>query len=307
MSPIHKGGSRGIVQNYRPVALTSHLIKFFEKIPRGHLVTYLEDHNNLFNPEQHGFRLGRSCLSQLITHYDRILHQPETGANVDAIYLDFAKAVDKVDHGLLLHEIHDLGIWGKIGIWLHSFLTDGKQQIAADGTLSQPSNVASGVPQGSVIGPLLFVLRDIDSDVAHCFLSSFADDTRMGKGITCIQDAEMLQEDLNQVYRWAEHNNMEFNASKFELLRYGNDQHLKEITSYTTAAGDEIKEETHVRDLGITMNNKATFKQHIQNVALASSKMAGWILRTFQTRKAAHMTFLWKTLAIPLQEYCCQL
>ncbi len=111
----------------------------------------------------------------------------------------------------------------------------------------------------------------------------------MGKGITCIQDADMLQEDLNQVYRWAEHNNMEFNASKFELLRYGNDQHLKKITSYTTAAGDEIKEETHVRDLGITMNNKATFKQHIQNVALASSKMAGWILRTFQTHKAAHI------------------
>ena len=100
---------------------------------------------------------------------------------------------------------------------------------------------------------------------------------------------------------------MEFNASKFELLRYDDVQHLKEITSYTTAAGDEIKEETHVRDLGVTMNNKAIFNQHIQNVALASSKMTAMILRTFQTRTAAHMTFLWKTLVILRLEYCCQL
>ena len=91
--PIHKGGSRGTPKNYSPVALTSHLIKVFEKVVRNHLVSYLHE-NDLLNPGQHGFRSGRSCLSQLISHFDSILKILEDNDNVDVLYLDFAKAFD---------------------------------------------------------------------------------------------------------------------------------------------------------------------------------------------------------------------
>ena len=120
--PIHKGGSRGIPKNYRPVALTSHLIKVFEKVVRKCIIEYMEKHK-LFNLSQHGFRQGRSCLSQLIAHYDCILELLEKGGNVDVIYIDFAKAFDKVDFGITLQKLNSLGIKGKVGSWMHSFLT----------------------------------------------------------------------------------------------------------------------------------------------------------------------------------------
>ena len=177
--PIHKGKSKGVPANYRPVALTSHIIKVFEKILRNHIVQYMEDHS-LFNPTQHGFRKGRSCLSQLITHYENIISNLEAGKNVDVIYLDFAKAFDKVDFLIILKKLNSMGIKGKIGTWIHSFLTNRTQRVLVNGESSKPSAVISGVPQGSVLGPLLFLvlIGDIDKNVSSAFISSFADDTR---------------------------------------------------------------------------------------------------------------------------------
>ena len=117
--PIHKGGHQGLAANYRPIALTSHLIKVFEKVVRTHLVNFL-DENNIFNPNQHGFRIGRSCLSQLLAHYDKIVSLLERGVNVDTIYLDFSKAFDKVDHGILLKKLSLIGIRGKVLTWIES-------------------------------------------------------------------------------------------------------------------------------------------------------------------------------------------
>ena len=111
--PLHKGDNRGHAANYRPVALTSHLIKIFEKIIKKH-VFYMEE-KNLFNNTQHGFRPGRSCLSELISHYEDVLSLLEEGVNVDTIYLDFAKAFDKVDFSILLEKLNGLGICGKLG------------------------------------------------------------------------------------------------------------------------------------------------------------------------------------------------
>ena len=112
--PIHKGKSRAEAKNYRPVALTSLLIKIFEKVIRKQLVSFMEEHH-LFNQSQHGFRSGRSCLSQLLAHFDHITQLLEQGSNVDVIYLDFAKAFDKVDIGLILRKLKLLGVDGKLG------------------------------------------------------------------------------------------------------------------------------------------------------------------------------------------------
>ena len=285
ITAIHKGDSTSLPKNYRPVSLTSHLVKLFEKVICMHIVMHLEQHN-LLNPTQHGFRTGRSCLSQLLAHYDRVLSLLEQGLNVDVIYLDFAKAFNKLEFNITLKKLKLLGIDGKVGRWLHSFLTNRKQTVVVNGEKSDPCPVISGVPQGSVIGPLLFLvlISDIDKEVAHSFLSSFADDTRIGKGISSQQDTALLQEDLSNVYKWAITNNMHFNDSKFELVRYGTIHEIQNNSSYFSNTNTRIQSKVSTKDLGITMSASADFKEHIDNVIETVKDLISWILRTFKSR-----------------------
>ena len=258
---------------------------------------------------QHGFRGGRSCLSQLLSHYDKIIEILASGSNVDTIYLDFAKAFDKVDHGIVLKKLSLLGIRGKLLQWIKSFLSSRTQMVLVNGVLSDPAPVISGVPQGSVIGPLLFLILigDIDKNVAFSFLSSFADDTRLLRKVSGVRDASLLQTDLEAVYQWAEDNNCSFNNKKFEALRYGIDEIIKLTTSYTAPDGTLISVKEHIRDLGVTMSADAAFKEHVNKICQSAKNMCSWILRTFHSRSPELMLTLWKSLVLPILDYCSQL
>ena len=306
--PIHKGNTKTLPKNYRPIALTSHLIKIFEKVVRKYVVAYMEDHK-LFNPAQHGFRIGRSCLSQLLNHYEGILHLLENGHDVDVVYLDFAKAFDKVDFAVTLKKIQQLGIQGKIGRWIHSFITGRSQTVLVNGARSNPATVKSGVPQGSVLGPLLFLILigDIDQNVAKAFLSSFADDTRVGNHVDSEYEASQLQQDLDAVYQWTETNNMELNGDKFEHMHYSPSRQNVTAYHYHSSSGTTITEKSHVKDLGVTMSNTGTFKKHIENMVSNARSQAAWILRTFATRDRMTMLTLWRSLVQCKLEYCSQL
>ena len=176
----------------------------------------------MLNPNQHGFRSNRSCLSQLLSHYEAILSLLEEGLGTDVVYLDFAKAFDKVDFGILLSKLKRFGIGGSIGKWIYSFLVNRTQRVLVNGTASIPIQVLSGIIQGSVLGPLLFMImiNDIDQKVFSSHVSCFADDTRVLQHISELSDCSSLQSDLNAIFSWAEENNMEFNNLKFELIRY---------------------------------------------------------------------------------------
>ena len=202
---------------------------------------------------------------------------------MDSIYLDFSKAFDKVDIGILCHKLRDLGISGKVGIWLHNFLTDRNQYIIANGVKSAKSKVKSGVPQGTVLGPILFLIliNDINKGI-DSHVSLFADDTRIVKGVKDETDVEKLQSDLDKLYQWQESNNMLFNGKKFEMLRYGKNEDLKNSTMYLTpGAEDFIEVKEDLRDLGIQMADNAKFSIHISNVCAKVRQKCGWILRTF--------------------------
>ena len=161
--------------------------------------------------------------------------------------------------------------------------------------------------QSLVLCFFLIFLGDIDESVRHSFISSFADDTRIGKEVKTMEDSENLQRDLETLYKWTEDNNMCFNSSKFELLRYGGNISIKENTSYTTSTGEIIEEKYHVKDLGIFMSNTAEFIKHINHITSRTSQLSAWILRTFQSREFIVMLTLWKSLVLSIFNYCSQL
>ena len=307
ITPLHKGSSKTLPINYRPVSLTSHLSKTFERVIRKSLVSFLEI-NQKMNINQHGFRQGRSCLSQLLEHYDNILKILEDGNNADCIYLDFAKCFDKIDTGLLCHKLKQSGVNCKIGVWLHNFLVNRRQYVVSGDEISQSSDVISGIPQGTVLGPILFLIfiSDIDKNI-NSIASMFCDDTRLMGKISNEEDVEKLQQDLNHIYSWAEENNMLFNNKKFELLRYGRDEEIKHSTFYLSANDEIIEEKEQLRDLGIIVNNQANFNDHIEYVCSKVKQKSGWILRTFVCRLPFFMKLLWKQLIQPHVDYCMSL
>ena len=290
ITPTHKGGDKAAASNYRPIALTSHLIKIFEKILRNHLTNYLQE-NNMFNINQHGFRSGHSCLSQLLDHFDDILNHLGNDNNVDVVYLDFAKAFDKVDFYIVLRKIQNFGITGHVYNWIESFITKRTQEVIVDGFKSKVQEVKSGVPQGSVLGSLIFLLllSDIDSQTKSTKVRSFADDTRIIAKAYTLCDMADTQTDLDTIYKWTELNNMVLNDKKFQLLRYGLDETIKDCTYYYSATGTIIKSEDRVLDLGVIMDSTGSFDMQIENIIEKGKRLSSWILRTFTTRTATTM------------------
>ena len=305
--PIHKGGLKSDVKNYRPVSLISQILKILEKVLCVKIVFHLED-NNLLNKNQHGFRKFRSCLSQLIEHYDNILEAVSAGNNVDVIYLDYSKAFDVVDHHILLRKLQDSGITGKIGTWISNFISDRKQTVTVNQKQSRSETVTSGVPQGSVLGPILFLIMisDIDTDIIKSTVSSFADDTKVSHIVQLRQDCLDLQASLDTIYDWSDTNNLKFNSLKFQALRYGNNKNNSDF-SYKTPAGEDIPNEDTIKDLGIHMSRNMKFHDHIETTASKCRSLSGWILRTFTTREAVPMLKLFNSLLLPRIDYCSQL
>ena len=305
ITAIFKAGDKSEAANYRPVSLTNHITKVFERIIKNELVFYLT-RNQLFNETQHGFRKARSTQTNLIEYYESILHQLETNTSVDSIYLDFSKAFDKCDHGKILDKLKALGITGKLHRWIEDFLRNRKQIVVVNGCKSQPVSVSSGVPQGSVLGPILFLILmyDITDGINSSILSSFADDTKVWRGVNTNASVIQLQNDLNNIYNWALLNNMKFNDKKFQAIRF---YVMLNTGNYVDSEGADITFIKNVKDLGVMMSDNLTFDEHINIISAKGKKMAGWILRVFISREPFLMKTLLKQLVLPRIEYCCVL
>ena len=307
IAPIFKGGDRTTAKNYRPVALTSHITKIMERIIKDVIVQHLED-NCVINENQHGFQTGRSTISELLKHYDNIIDAMDSGGDLDVIMLDFSKAFDKVHYSLLLNKLKDVGISGNLGVWIGKFLLDRKQQVKVNGSLSELISVLSGVPQGSILGPLLFIIfiNDIYDRSKHSKISSYADDTKMSKKVRSEADKQLLQQDLDNIYDWTNENMMKFNSDKLEYISFTSSVPDSDYVSpYCTSEGSLIKPVNSTKDLGIVFDRCLTFETHIFVKVAKAKKLCGYIFRTFITRNPEVLMNAYKSLVIPVLEYGC--
>ena len=277
ISPIFKGGVRAIPASYRPVALTPHLSKILERVVRTQIVEFLEG-SGLLDSSQHRSRPGRSTLSQLLIQYDHVLDLLLQGMNVEILYLDFAKAFDKIDIGILLKKLHDLGLRGDLGRWIASFVLDRRQAVKVGHVASTWMEVVSGIPQGSCLGPLLFLIYigDLGSDIssAEALVLKYVDDSKVIQGVSTEEDVSDFQDTLGKIYHWQHVNNMMFNDEKFQVLRIGHNQELKNNTSLFTHDYQElIHLEEVMKDLWVIMDVDCSFSaQREKAVAKAKDK-----------------------------------
>ena len=302
VTPIFKKGCRKQPGNYRPISLTSVICKLLESIIKDNVVKFLDKHN-LIRSTQHGFCKNKSCLTNLIEFYNKLLHQHDSKKSLDIIYLDFQKAFDKVPHDKLMIKVRALGISGNIGNWIESWLQNREQRVVINGHSSNWSPVTSGVPQGSVLGPILFIIYINDLDVGlNNFITKFADDTKIGNAVITEEERLLLQQDLNKIAEWSENWNMPFNVNKCQLLQIGsqNKKYDYEIM------GQQIKSVNQAKDLGVIISQNLKFSQHTNEAVKKANRMLGFINRNFTFKNKDIILPLYRSLVRPHLEYAVQ-
>ena len=246
MTPIFKKGSKKLASNYRPISLTSQVCsKTMEKLIKGRITEHLNA-NSLINDSQHGFTAGRSCLTNRLTFLESLTSHFDQGLPVDVLYLDFSKAFDMVPHQRLISKLRAHGIGPELSRWLDNWLTDRKQRFTIKGTQSPWTSVASGVLQGSVLGPTLFTIyiNDLDENIKSQILK-VADDTKIIAPVSNQEQIIELQEDLASAFHWAGKWQMAFNPGKCKCVHFG---HANPKHEYTMGA-QKIAHSTEEKDL----------------------------------------------------------
>lgn len=301
--PIFKKGTRSDCKNYRPISLTCTLCKVFERLLKDVMLDFLLK-NDLLNHSQHGFVPNRSCGSALLTFLEKVTSNVDNRKSVDVIYLDFSKAFDSVPHNYLIYKLRSFGFDGIVIKLIKSFLSDRQQKVTIGKFSSTYLPVTSGVPQGSVLGPLLFVIYidDIDTSIGSSIIK-FADDVKLFMSFDTNSpsfDSFALQNDLDRVANWCAAWLLKLNITKCSCLHIG---HKNPLTNYKI--NDFIIAETDsVADLGVTFTNDLKPSKHCLKAAAKAQKMLAIIKLAFKFLDVHTLSILYKSLIRPILEYC---
>ena len=302
VTPIFKKGDKSQAQNYRPISLTSVVGKLMESLIRDKTVTFLEN-NNIINDSQHGFRNKRSCLTNLLDFFHHVYNLFDDTRAVDIIYLDFQKAFDKVPHKRLINKLKAHGITGNLVSWIEDWLSDRKQRVVINGKSSEWTSVSSGVPQGSVLGPILFIIyiNDIDDNI-NCKISKFADDTKIANKADSVTQRQLLQKDLNTLVEWSKTWMMNFNFDKCHVLHIGNSNPQVNYTMENVSIKSVQKE----KDLGVIISSDLKQSNQCAEVVKTANKLVGFIGRSFTFKSEKIILTLYNSLVRPHLEYNVQ-
>ena len=294
--PIYKKGSRSDAANYRPISLTPILCKLCEHLIHCAVIQHLSD-QNILTDAQHGFRKRRSCDTQLLAIIDDLAKGIDDKAQTDVILLDYAKAFDKVSHRHLLLKVEHYGIKGPTLSWISDFLHNRTQQVFLDGQCSSSSKVSSGVPQGSVLGPLLFLIfiNDLPACVSNSTTRIFADDSVVYRRISSPADSIKLQQDLDSLQEWESKWLMKFNATKCQVLQVTNKRNP--ITASYSIHGHTLEVVSSAKYLGVHLDTHLNFNAHIDAITRKANSIRGFLGRnlghcTRKLKEAAYTIFV---------------
>ena len=301
VSPIFKKGEKSAAANYRPISLTCILCKVMEHIIASNVVKHL-DSNGLMYDLQHGFRERRSCETQLVSLIEDLARKTSQGKQTDLILLDFSKAFDKVNHSKLLMKLHSYGIRNDTLRWIQAFLSNRQQRVVIEGEESDSVPVTSGVPQGSVLGPILFLayINDLPQDIVSQ-VRLFADDTAIYLTLEHKHDSDTLQTDLDRLQAWEAKWDMEFNPSKCQVIRVTTSR--TPLQTQYILHGQVLEVVDCARYLGVDISNNLTWNTHVNRVTANAGRSLGFIRRNIKTRNPKVRELAYQTLVRPQLEY----
>lgn len=310
--PVFKNtGDQSNPRNYRPISLLPVISKIFEAVLNDALVHHMES-NNLFSDSQYGFRSNRSTADLLTVITDRIYTALNKSGEARAVALDISKAFDKVWHAGLLKKLAAYGIKGSLLEIIRSFLQNRKLKVVLDGQSSTSHSINAGVPQGSVLGPSLFLIfiNDLPDDIISK-LAIYADDSTI---YSCIPKSDMfgkvemageIELDLQSIVEWGVKWLVTFNSTKTKLLSVNNfrDPFLPSICMN----GTELEENNSFRLLGMTFSGDFSWRNYIEAIAKSASMKVGSLLRARNYLTPESILYLYKSTIRPCIEYCCHI
>ena len=289
--------NRSKAVNYRPVSLTCICCKVMEHIICSNLMSHLDRHN-ILTDFQFGFRKKRSCETQLLITVDQLAKTLDDGKQTDCILLDFSKAFDKVSHSRLLLKLAHYGVQGQTLRWVEAFLRNRTQEVVVRGERSDTIPVTSGVPQGTVLGPALFLvyINDLPEWVGST-PRMFADDCLLYREVNSRQDALMLQEDLNKLQKWEKTWLMEFAEEKCSVIRVTKKNQRNIIRYDYTIHGHTLQVEHEGKYLGVILHEKLSFNSHINNIIKKAANARQFLQRNLrgcsrEVKETGYVTFV---------------
>ena len=303
--PLFKACDPCVFNNYRPVSLLCVLSKVYEKVMYNRLIAFLENFYILFE-NQFGFRKLHSSYMALMVLTDKLIRSLENGEFVIGVYLDFSKAFDTVDHEILLSKLSHYGIRGNCLNWFQSYLSNRKQFVTYNGVSSPVNRITCGVPQGSILGPLLFLLY-INDLGNMCFSTTsilFADDTNIFKiGNNLKEMEDELNSELSKISIWLRANKLSLNIGKTHFMLFSNKKR-RHYDLNIKIDETKIEEVKKTKFLGVIIDNKLTWKDHVAHVASKVSRGMGMIIKARNYLNRKGLLTLYYTFVYPYLTYC---
>ena len=307
ITPIFKKGDKTDPSNYRPISLTAIPCKLMEKMIRDVMMEHIVK-NNLITKEQHGFVRNKSCLTNLLETLDTVTDSFNNGHQSLVVFLDFQLAFDKVCHESLHYKLTQMGFCKEIRMWLRSYLRDRRQRVVIGESYSDWRHVTSGVPQGSVLGPLLFVIFINDMpEVVHHIIKLFADDSKLIGVIKNSRDIELVQKDLDALVGWAKEWRMLFHPDKCKIMSIIKNKHVSRpaLTMETQNSADRhtLAYTDVERDLGIMIASNLKSEYQVTSAVTKANLALSTLKRTFKFWTPTIFRTLYTTFVRPHLEY----
>ena len=302
--PIFKKGVRTKCSNYRPVSLTCSICKIFERLVKDCMMRHLQE-NQLLNESQHGFLPLRSCCTAILSFLNDVITAVDDRWLVDAVYLDLSKAFDSIPHKRLTLKLRRFGFSGHLLNWISAYLSKRTQRVRVGESVSIDLPVVSGVPQGSVLGPLLFIIfmDDIDECIQESKIIKFADDTKIYISFSPSDPvrSNFLQDDLLSISNWCSTWLLQLNFEKCACVHFG----LHNPSRTYCIDDNQISNVDSVLDLGVVITNDLKPSTHCLRAISKAQKMLSVMKLAFKYLDIDALTILYKAFVLPLLDYCC--